>query len=143
MAQIDSDKMVMFEKRCRKAGLKVTHQRKAIYQTLIESREHPSADHVYRQIKESISTISLDTVNRTLQKFNELGLAFTVEGSGEARRYDGNMHDHQHFKCVKCRRVIDFHHEEFDNIDIPPSIAKIYKILRKTVYFEGICDKCK
>jgi len=143
MAQVDSDKMVMFEERCRKAGLKLTHQRKAIYQTLIESREHPSADQVYRQIKESISTISLDTVNRTLQKFNELGLAFTVEGSGEARRYDGNMHDHQHFKCVKCRRVIDFHHGEFDDIDTPPDIAKIYKILRKTVYFEGICDKCK
>ncbi|MBN1456470.1 MAG: transcriptional repressor [Sedimentisphaerales bacterium] len=143
MAQIDNDKMVMFEERCRKAGLKVTHQRKAIYQTLIESKLHPSADQVYRQIKRSISTISLDTVNRTLQKFNELGLAFTVEGSGEARRYDGNMHDHQHFKCIKCRRIIDFHHGEFDDIDIPPAIAKIYKILRKTVYFEGICDKCK
>ena len=72
----------------------------------------------------------------------EMGAANIVEGSGDSRRYDAGMDDHQHFRCIKCKRIIDFHHEPFDDIKLPPNINKKFKILRKTVYLEGICDEC-
>ena len=74
-------------------------------------------------------SISLDTVNRTLLTLNEIGAAFTIIGSGDARRYDGGLHEHQHFKCVKCKRIIDFHHKPFDNIKPPADISKKFKVL--------------
>ena len=132
-----------FMDKCRAAGLKITPQRVAIYRELLQTDEHPSAEMLYEKVKMTFPSISLDTVNRTLLTLNEIGAAFTVEGSGGARRYDGGLNEHQHFKCVKCKRIIDFHHKPFDNVIIPAEIRKKFTVLRKTVYLEGLCDLCR
>ena len=134
--------MEKFQTLSRKAGLKITPQRTAIYKVLATSKDHPSAEMVYRKVKESIPNISLDTVNRTLHTLSEIGASFVVEGLGDAKRFDGNLENHQHFKCVKCKRIIDFHHEPFDNIEVPIEFGQKHKVLRKTVYLEGICNHC-
>ncbi|MEA3227028.1 MAG: transcriptional repressor, partial [Planctomycetota bacterium] len=77
-----------------------------------------------------------------LLTLNEIGAAFIVEGSGDAKRFDGGLEKHQHFKCVKCKRVIDFYHEPFNNITVPAEIEGRFTVLRKSVYLEGICDLC-
>ncbi len=137
------EQMDAFREKCRQAGLKITPQRMAVYQTLLESVEHPSAEVVFRQIRESFPSISLDTVNRTLLTLSDIGAAFVVEGSGDAKRFDANLKNHQHFKCVKCKRIIDFHHEAFDSIDIPENLTDRFTVLKKTVYLEGYCELCK
>jgi Fur family peroxide stress response transcriptional regulator len=141
-SQLDK-KILWFEGQCRKFGLKVTPQRIEIYKELLKTNEHPSAEMLYEKVKKIFPSISLDTVNRTLLTLNEIGAAFTVEGSGDARRFDGGLNEHQHFKCVKCKRIIDFHHEPFDNIQLPAEISKKFTVLRKTVYLEGVCDLCR
>jgi len=135
-------KMGAFQARCREAGLKVTPQRVAVYKVLLETKEHPSAEVVFQKVREIFHSISLDTVNRTLHTLSEIGVAFVVEGSGDAKRLDGNLENHQHFKCVKCKRIVDFHHKPFNNVPIPKNISKKFTVLRKTIYFEGICDLC-
>jgi Fur family peroxide stress response transcriptional regulator len=132
-----------FRLRCRQAGLKMTPQREAIYRFLIETDSHPSAEMVFDRIRRQMPNISLDTVNRTLLTFSEIGAAFVVEGSGDVRRFDGNLANHQHFKCIKCKRIIDFHHEPFDNILLPETIGEKFELLRITVYLEGICNHCR
>ena len=98
---------------------------------------------VFRQVRETFPSISLDTVNRTLLTLSDLGAAFVVEGSGDAKRFDANLKNHQHFQCVKCKRIIDFHHEAFDAIDIPENLRARFTVHRKTVYLEGYCDLCR
>ena len=129
--------------KCQQAGLKVTPQRVATYMELMKTDEHPSAEKLYRKIKKKLPNISLDTVNRTLLTLNEIGAAFIVEGSGDPKRFDGNMVNHQHFKCVKCKKIFDFHYKPFDKIKVPANITKKFIVLRKTVYLEGICDLCR
>ena len=132
-----------FANHCRQMGLKVTPQRIAVYRELLKTEEHPSAELLHKKVKKIFPSISLDTVNRTLLTLNEIGAAFVVEGSGDAKRYDAGLDEHQHFKCVKCKRIIDFHHKPFDDIKLPAYIDRKFKVLRKTVYVEGICDMCK
>jgi Fur family peroxide stress response transcriptional regulator len=136
------NKLEVFVQNCRRNGLKITPQRMAVYKTLLESKEHPSAEMVLGYVRRLFPGISLDTVNRTLLTLAEIGSASIMEGSGDARRYDGDIDTHQHFKCIKCKKVFDFHYEPFDDIKIPASINAKFKILRKTVYLEGICDSC-
>jgi len=125
-AKID-EKIRRFTDLCRQTGLRVTPQRIEIYKQLINTDEHPSAEMLYEKV-------------RTL---NDMGVAFIVEGSGKVRRFDGGMEIHQHFKCIKCKRIIDFQHKPFDNIKLPASIKKKFKILKKAIYLEGICDLCE
>lgn len=135
-------KMAAFQTRCRAAGLKLTPQRLAIYHALLETDEHPSAEGLYRQLRPEHPSLSLDTVNRNLLTLAAMGVAFVVEGTGEPKRFDANTAAHQHFRCVKCKRIVDFHHEPFDNVPVPEPLAQGFRIQRKTVYFEGICDQC-
>ena len=135
-------KMDVFQAKCRAAGLKITPQRMTVYQQLVESKQHPSADMLYRKVRKILPSISLDTVNRTLLTLARIGMAFVVEGSGDVKRFDANLENHQHFKCIKCKRIIDFYHKPFDNIPVPRPISRKFTVLKKTVYFEGICDLC-
>ena len=127
---------------CRQVGLKVTPQRTAVYRALLQTDEHPSAEMVFRRVRRTFPSISLDTVNRALATLTDIGMAFAVEGSGDARRYDANMETHQHFKCIKCKRIVDFHFEPFDQINVPTCISRKFTVLRKTVYLEGLCERC-
>ena len=138
-----AESMDAFQAKCRQAGLKVTPQRMAVYKTLVGSTEHPSAETVFRQVRKIFPNISLDTVNRTLLMLNEIDAAFVLEGLGGPKRFDANLKPHHHFKCVKCKRIIDIWHEPFDDIRVPESISKKFTVSRKAVYLEGICDKCQ
>jgi Fur family peroxide stress response transcriptional regulator len=138
-----NQKIAEFEKQCKTAGLKVTPQRIEVFKALVTTDQHPSAEVLWRRVREVFPNISLDTVNRTLQTLAEIGAAFVVEGTGDVKRFDGGSTNHQHLRCIKCRRVIDFHHEPFNNIPLPQDIEKDFTVLRKTVYIEGICSQCR
>jgi len=135
-------KMDSFLELCRDNGLKITPQRTAIYKILLESDSHPSAKNVYNKAKKIFPNISMDTINQTLLTLNEIGAVFIVEGTGDVRRFDVDMDKHHHFRCIKCNKIINFHHKKYDDIDMPKGIKGKFKVLRKIVYFEGHCDSC-
>jgi Fur family peroxide stress response transcriptional regulator len=137
------EKVHRFTDLCRKAGLRLTPQRIEIYKQLISTDEHPSAEILYEKVRKTFPSISFDTVNRTLLTLSRVGAASVVAGSGDVRRFDGETDKHQHFKCIKCKRIVDFHYKPFDNIKLPSSLARKFTILKKTVYLEGICDLCR
>jgi len=136
-------KLHFFERCCHESGLKITPQRTAIYKLLIRTDTHPTAEDIYQEVRKEMPNVSLDTVNRTLLTLAQIGAAFIVEGTGHPRRFDGGLEDHQHFRCIKCGKVVDFHYEPFDNIAVPDEIQGKFKILRKTVYLEGLCQTCQ
>lgn len=136
------EKFEVFYNSCRGRQLKITPQRLEVYKILLASSDHPSAEVVYERVKRVLPNVSLDTVNRTLNTLSRIGAAFVVEGSGDVRRFDGNLDSHQHFKCIKCKKIFDFYHKEFENIRVPEELKHKFKVLRITVYVEGLCQAC-
>ncbi len=134
--------LLEFRKRCKRAGLKITPQRLAVYRTLVGTKVHPTADMVYKMVKPVMPNISFDTVNRTLKTISDIGAAFTVEGSGQHKRYDADMSDHRHFRCLKCGTIIDIFTPSELDVEIPEEIKKDCKVVRKTLYYEGLCIDC-
>ena len=138
-----AEKIRQFTDLCKEKGLRITPQRTEIYKQLISTDEHPSAENLYEKVRKTHPSISFDTVNTTLLTLSRIGAASVVEGSGDVRRFDGGTDKHQHFRCIKCKRIIDFQYKPFENIKLPSHLAKKFTVLRKTVYLEGICDMCK
>lgn len=131
-----------FLSKCKQYGLKTTPQRIAIYKEILESENHPSADDIYRKVRESHPGISFDTVNRTLVTFTEMGLVEIVEGTGDVRRFDSNNKNHHHFRCKNCGKIIDFYNKSYDSLEIPEDLRENFLVTKVRVLLEGICDSC-
>jgi len=123
-------------------GFRITPQRLAVFYCLVESDSHPSAEAVYQEVRKQFPNISFDTVNRTLLCLSEKGLIKMVESSHGPRRFDANLKKHYHFRCMYCKRMIDFECPAYDNIEIPEDIKKRFKVLRQKIILEGICPSC-
>jgi Fur family transcriptional regulator, peroxide stress response regulator len=136
-------KLDRFKALCKDHGIKLTPQRLLIYEKLIDSDVHPSTDMLYQKVKETFPTVSFDTVNRTLLTFYEIGVAGLVEGTGNPKRFDGNLEKHHHFQCVQCKKIVDIYSDVYDHIPVPPEIQNTFTILNKIVHLEGICTECR
>ena len=97
-------------------GLKVTHQRMVIYQTLNEGNKHPTAEEIYEKLRITNPSISLGTVYKTLEVFVEKGLINRVNTSERNMRYDGLTETHNHIYCTNTKEIIDFSDEELNDL---------------------------
>ena len=138
----DREAVHVFRQKCRENSLKITVQRVAIYKKLTRSRTHPSAERVHRLVRRQFPNISIDTVNRTLLTFAEIGVLDVTEGYGNPRRFDPCLEAHHHLHCIRCGEIIDFHCREYDRLEIPSEISKGFQVLGKKVVIKGICKKC-
>jgi Fur family peroxide stress response transcriptional regulator len=137
------ERMDQFTERCRKFGLKITPQRCAVFNQLLQALEHPTADDVYQGIRRRYPNISYDTVNRTLMTFAEIGLVDIVQTKGGPRRFDPVMDDHHHFHCINCGAIVDFCTQSLEELEIPDHILKNFTIFSKRVVLNGLCEKCR
>lgn len=131
-----------FVNKCEEHDLKMTPQRILIYGELVKSKEHPSADIVFRRVKKIFPHVSFDTVNRTLLTFSKIGIVNLVDGYYKSKRFDPNLEEHHHFRCTKCNNITDFRNRYFNNIRIPQDIQSQFTVLKKTVVIEGVCNEC-
>ena len=137
------DKKKAFLEICRQYQLKVTPQRMVIYNELLNSGAHPSADTIYRAVKREFPNISYDTVNRTLLTFADIGVVDVVETFGGAKRFDPQVTPHHHLHCTQCGQVIDFYSQDYDDLMVPETINEQFQVFSKRVVLTGICESCQ
>ena len=131
-----------FQEVCRRAGVKVTHQRMVIFQIVAETDAHPDAEAVYTAARKHVPTISLDTVYRTLWLLRDLGLIATLGPPRERVRFDANTGRHHHFVCAKCAQAKDFYSSEFDELPIPDDVKAMGSVELTHVELRGLCSSC-
>lgn len=100
----------------RNKGLKATPQRIAIYQSLLESHEHPTAEKIFEHIKHFVPGLSLGTVYKTLDMLVEFDLARKVLTEDNFRRYDAKTEAHHHIIMEDSKEIIDFEDPMLDEM---------------------------
>jgi Fur family peroxide stress response transcriptional regulator len=137
------NKIHEFMQICHEHQLKVTPQRVAVYQGLLDSDRHPTADVIYQMVTREFPSISFDTVNRTLLTFAKIGIVDVVEIFGGAKRFDPNVTQHHHLHCAQCGRIFDFYSPAYDDLKVPEEVQRDFQVISKRVVFKGICRKCR
>jgi len=96
------------EKKMREAGLRVTPQRRAVWEAFGDGEgRHLAADEVFARARRGLPELSRATVYNTLAAFVEAGMLQAVESRG-AVLYDPNPDPtHHHFRCRNCDRLCD------------------------------------
>jgi Fur family transcriptional regulator, peroxide stress response regulator len=96
-------------------GLKITPQRLAIIDALVENRRlHPGANLIYTEARKKAKRVSLSTVYATLKEFSEKGMVKQLEFDRMENRYEGNLSEHINLICKRCGAIIDY--------NLPPTI---------------------
>ena len=89
--------------------LRLTLSRQVILDTLGKTKGHLSAEDIYFRIHSSYPQIEWDTIYKTLELLNRMGLVCKFDFGDRRARYelvgDGT---HHHLVCTRCCRVVDY-----------------------------------
>lgn len=131
-----------FNLEAKKAGLRITPQRLAIFRIVAGSESHPSAEEIHRQLRRSYPMISLDTVYRTLRLLADLGMVSALGQEHSQLRFDANQDRHHHFCCTSCGMIRDFENAELSALAMPSEAAQFGQAVSLSIEVRGICSAC-
>jgi Fur family peroxide stress response transcriptional regulator len=127
----------------RESGLPVTIQRRAVFEAILGRQDHPTAELVYRAVREKLPQISRMTVHRILGTFASLGLVAKTCHPGSAARFDPNLRQHHHLVCLDCGRIIDVEDARLNNLPWPEVPPGDFEIQDYHIHFRGRCARCR
>lgn len=122
--------------------LNYSRQREAIYNYLMGTEEHPTAEAVFQGVQKDFPKISLGTIYRNLALLEETGQIQKIPSNDAKDHYDADISEHPHFICQECGAVIDL---EMDNLEFLKTLANQGfdgEIEKSQLVFFGKCHHC-
>ncbi|MFN3762523.1 MAG: Fur family transcriptional regulator [Anaerolineae bacterium] len=126
----------------RDRGYRLTPQRMAIVQAVLESTEHPSAEEIYQRVSATFPMLSLATVYKTLDVLRDIGEVVEIPVEGRTR-YDGNPQPHIHLVCERCHTVIDWSDGVAFPVPEEAIAASGFRPHRYHMEIYGLCPRCQ
>ena len=126
-------------------GLRITESRKIIFKHIVKKTNHFSAEEVAHELSEGRDRVSRATVYSTLELIRKSGIIRSISSIHSHKLYEVNNSNikHQHMKCVKCGKIIEFNCEELDNIIQKHCQAKGFYHISTNLVVTGLCRKCR
>ena len=130
-----------FCEQLRVQGRRVTPQRRAIIQILLDDTPHPTADQIFTRVQDMMPDMSHATVYNTLRELVEMGILSELDlGLGE-RHYDVTAMNHAHLICLGCGRIEDVPYN-YKALTLPPEYAHGFQVVDRRVIYRGYCPVC-
>lgn len=124
-------------------NFRLTPQRLAVLKILAESKDHPSVERTYEEVKKNFPTTSLATIYKTIAVLKELHEVLEIRFS-ESNRYDGNMpYPHPHVICLKCKKILDPDLMGLGKLTEEAAQRTGFRITDQRLDFFGICPECQ
>ncbi|MGF7048362.1 Fur family peroxide stress response transcriptional regulator [Paenibacillus sp. DS2015] len=124
-------------------GVRITPQRHAILDYLMESMTHPTADEIYRALEPKFPSMSVATVYNNLKMFMESGMVRELTYGDDSSRFDANVTEHYHVVCEKCGKIEDFMYPSLDDVEHEAELATGFSVKGLRMELYGICQACK
>ena len=130
-------------KQLKEKGLKVTPQRLAIIEVLLENKDlHPGARLLYKEAKKKKKSLSLSTTYATLNELSRHGIIKTLQFDKMEDRYEENLEEHINLICERCKKILDYK----VSIDVDQrEVAKKtgFSITDTRLEYYGLCRECR
>lgn len=137
------NRKVTILKKLKESGLKLTSQRLAIIEVLMENTFlHPGASLIHQKAKKKVKGLSLSTVYYTLIELSKHGIIKMLEFDKMENRYETNMTEHINLVCKGCKKILDYK---------PPFIIDANEIAKQCRFrvtdsrfeYYGYCQECR
>jgi Fur family ferric uptake transcriptional regulator len=134
-----------FERFLRARALKLTSQRRRIFDRAFETHDHFSAERLYEWLKsEPGPKVSRATVYRTLALLLEGGFVEALDAGRGELVYEHVLghHHHDHMVCLECGKIEEFHDERIEELQIEASRKKGFLLVSHDLRLRGYCRAC-
>jgi Fur family peroxide stress response transcriptional regulator len=125
----------------RSNGFKATHQRIVITQTVLRSKNHPTAEEVFEQVQQIYPTLSLSTVYNTLNILKQMNLVNEL-AFNDTSRFDPNVRPHINLVCETCGKIVDVEDKNLEKVINRVSEEKGFSVSSHRIELFGQCKSC-
>ncbi|HXF50818.1 MAG TPA: Fur family transcriptional regulator [Dehalococcoidia bacterium] len=131
-------------RRLKRLGIRVTRQRLAVAEVLVNSEDHPTAQEVYQRVRAVFPDIALATIYNTIGVLIECGFIQSLS-FGEATRYDANPNPHVNLVCVRCGGITDAPDDAGGLTHLRERVcARVgFQPVSQRVDIYGVCARCR
>jgi Fur family ferric uptake transcriptional regulator/Fur family peroxide stress response transcriptional regulator len=136
-----ADTRARIESGLQDAELKLTPQRFAVLEYLLQSSVHPTAEQISADLNRRFPRASRATIYNTLHALREAGLIQEVRMDGAVARYEAKLEPHHHFVCRVCGKLEDVAAEK---VGAPASykLEAGYTVEACEMVLRGVCAAC-
>lgn len=126
----------------RNKGYRATPQRISVARTVLASREHPTVETIYNEVRRSHPTISLSTVYNTLHVLKELNMVQELGFNDVGVRYDPNTMPHVNLVCKSCGEIYDLDEPLLNDVLQQVERRTGFRITGQRIDVYGLCKRC-
>jgi Fur family transcriptional regulator, ferric uptake regulator len=134
-----------FERFLRSRTLKLTTQRRRIFDRAFQTHEHFSAERLYEWLKSEPGVrVSRATVYRTLGLLMEGDFINALDAGRGELVYEhvlGHAH-HDHMLCIACGKIEEFHDERIEELQLEACRKKGFQLVSHDLRLRGYCKLC-
>jgi Fur family ferric uptake transcriptional regulator len=128
----------------RALGLKVTHQRLFILETVLRGSVHVTAQEIYEAVLRKSPEIGFATVYRFLRTLCDHGYMTEVRMGGLPARYEwAQRSHHDHLTCTRCRKICEFENEQIERLQTQIAEDFGFELTHHILELYGLCSECR
>ena len=129
--------------RLRELGIRLTPQRLAIAEVVVNSGDHPSVKEVFERVKAFFPYVTLATVYSTLDVLERAAIVRQLPFQRQSR-YDANLSPHANLVCISCGSVVDADVGQSMVADLQRMLEteSDFEVAANRVDFYGWCSSC-
>ncbi len=121
-----------------------TLQKKIILDAVLNLKNHPTADDVYRRVIQDYPNVSKATVYRNLSGLADDNIIRHIPVCDGADRFDHNFSTpHNHIVCRKCGNFCDAPIINTEEIDALVTMQTSFSDIKHEIVYTGICPDCQ
>jgi Fur family ferric uptake transcriptional regulator len=145
MTHKSEEKISNFESFLTKRGLKMTYERKHIFERVSRLKGHFDADGLYEILCKENERIARGTVYRTIPLLLESGMIQKSVGRGKKDFFESTIEKkhHDHMVCMVCNDVIEFHSADIERIQDALCEKFDFEMMFHDHRIFGRCSDCK
>ncbi len=129
--------------RLRARSVRVTPQRLAIAEAVLNSSDHPTVQQIYERVHDHFPSMTLATIYSTLGVLERSGLIQELPFE-RMSRYEPNMDPHVNLVCIGCENVMDADAGQEAVVRLKNRILNEsdFQVAWQRVDFYGWCPNC-
>lgn len=128
----------------RDLGLKVTQQRLIILSSILQGRDHVTAQEVFESVIKQSPEIGFATVYRFLRTLCDHNYVTEVRMGGLPARYEwAKKQHHDHLTCTRCRKICEFENAGIEELQKKVAESFGFILTHHILELYGLCPQCQ